>query len=87
MGDRDQVRAVFPGGRLLRLGLILLGAGGIAILAVAPIGRKFGGQQPMLTIFVGAATAIISFLCCAVALIVRLVRRQNPVNSRFWRVL
>jgi hypothetical protein len=87
MGHRDQLRAVFLRGRLLRIGLILLGAGGIAILGSCPIERKFGGQQAMVAIFVGAATAIISFLCCAVALIVRLVRRQNPVNSRFWRVL
>lgn len=78
MGERAQVREVFPRGRLLRLGLILLGTGGIAILAVVLLGGSLEDSGPSITIFVGAAVAIIGFLCCPVALIVRLVPRQNP---------
>ena len=73
MGGR--AREVFPRGRLLRLGLILLGTGGIAILAVVLLGGSLEDSGPLITIFVAAAIAIIGFLCCAVALIVRLLRR------------
>lgn len=83
MGDLAQVRKVFPRGRLLRLVLILLGTEGIAILAVVLLGGSLEDSGPLVTIFVGAATVIIGFRCCAVALIVRLVRRQIPANSRF----
>ena len=75
MGGRAQVREVFPRGGLLRLGLILLGTGGIAILAVVLLGGSLEDSGPLITIFVAATIAIIGFLCSAVALIVRLLRR------------
>jgi len=77
MGDRAQARTVVPRDRLLRLGMIVIGTGVIAVLVVVLLGGSLEDSDPLIMIFVGAATGIIGLLCCAAALIVRLVRRQN----------
>lgn len=72
----DLTRGAVPCGRLLRWGLVLIGAAVIAFLAVVALGGGLEDTIPLFTIFFAVGGALAGVVCCIAALIVRVIVRK-----------